>query len=225
MNRLDFMEQLESLLSDISSDEREEALQYYNDYLNDAGVENEQEVLDSLGTPEQLARVIKEGLGDNSQTGEFTEQGYRNESYEIPEQNEVAEKKPHNKKKKSFPTGIIVLIVILCMSPLLTTIASAVFGAGVGILGGILGLLVGAAAAGVALLIVGMVLIGVGIGALMSVPLAGICLIGAGILILGLSVFFIWLTVWECRVALPWLIRTVVNLCSRLFHKRGGIRE
>lgn len=41
MNRLEFMQQLEALLSDISQGEREEALQYYNDYLNDAGVENE----------------------------------------------------------------------------------------------------------------------------------------------------------------------------------------
>ena len=31
MNRLEFMQQLEALLSDISQGEREEALQYYND--------------------------------------------------------------------------------------------------------------------------------------------------------------------------------------------------
>ena len=59
MNRLEFMKELEALLSDISQSEREEALQYYNDYLNDAGVENEQEVLDAMGSPEQLAKVIK----------------------------------------------------------------------------------------------------------------------------------------------------------------------
>ena len=36
MNRLEFMQRLEALLSDISQSEREEAIQYYNDYLNDA---------------------------------------------------------------------------------------------------------------------------------------------------------------------------------------------
>ena len=45
MNRWEFMRQLEKLLSDISPNEREEALQYYNDYFNDAGMENEQEVM------------------------------------------------------------------------------------------------------------------------------------------------------------------------------------
>ena len=82
MNRLEFMQQLEALLSDISQGEREEALQYYNDYLNDAGVENEQEVLDAMGSPEQLAKVIKEGLEDNGAEGEFTETGYHNEAFE-----------------------------------------------------------------------------------------------------------------------------------------------
>lgn len=69
MDRLVFMKELESLLSDISQSEREEALQYYNDYLNDAGVENEEEVLGSLGTPQDLARVIKAGLGDGGERG------------------------------------------------------------------------------------------------------------------------------------------------------------
>ena len=49
MNRIDFMRRLELLLSDLPENERREAIQYYNDYLNDAGVENEEEVLEALG--------------------------------------------------------------------------------------------------------------------------------------------------------------------------------
>ena len=45
MNRTDFMNQLESLLQSISSTEREEAMQDYNDYFDDAGAENEHEVI------------------------------------------------------------------------------------------------------------------------------------------------------------------------------------
>ena len=40
MNRVVFMKQLESLLQNVSPAEREEALQYYNDYFDDAGEEN-----------------------------------------------------------------------------------------------------------------------------------------------------------------------------------------
>lgn len=72
MNRTDFMRQLESLLQNISSAERESALEYYNDYFNDAGPENEQAVIEALGTPARVAETIKKelianGYGDGPQ--------------------------------------------------------------------------------------------------------------------------------------------------------------
>jgi len=76
MSRWEFMRQLEALLFDISPSEREEALQYYNDYFNDAGRENEQEVMKALGSPEQVAKIVKDGLLDNPEMGEFTETGF-----------------------------------------------------------------------------------------------------------------------------------------------------
>ncbi len=78
MSRWEFMRQLEELLSDISPAEREEALQYYNDYFNDAGRENEQEVVEALGSPAQVAKIVRDGLGDNGSLGEFTESGFKN---------------------------------------------------------------------------------------------------------------------------------------------------
>lgn len=80
MSRWEFMRQLESLLSDISPNEREEALQYYNDYFNDAGRENEQEVIKALGSPEQVAKIVKDGLTDSLAMGEFTENGFSSQS-------------------------------------------------------------------------------------------------------------------------------------------------
>ena len=89
MSRWEFMRQLEKLLSDISPNEREEALQYYNDYFNDAGMENEQEVIKALGSPEQVAKIVKDGLGDGGSQGEFTENGFLNSA--VP-QNELMRK-------------------------------------------------------------------------------------------------------------------------------------
>lgn len=80
MNRLEFMRQLEMLLSDISPSEREEALQYYNDYFNDAGTENERQVIKALGSPAQVAKIVKDGLSDNPGMGEFTENGYTDQN-------------------------------------------------------------------------------------------------------------------------------------------------
>ena len=66
MTRTEFMKQLQDLLSDISKNEREEALQYYNDYFDDAGPGEEARILTELGSPEQVARKIKAGLSDDA---------------------------------------------------------------------------------------------------------------------------------------------------------------
>ena len=87
MSRAEFMRRLAELLADVSPAEREEAIQYYNDYFDDAGVENEQSVIASLGSPEQLAKTIKAGLFDGGNVGEFTEKGFS--GYEQRQSNEI----------------------------------------------------------------------------------------------------------------------------------------
>ena len=83
MNRKEFMEKLERLLTGIPVDEREEALQYYTDYFEDAGVEHEAEVISELGSPEKVAATIKADLkGGSSDNGEFTENGYSDSRFE-----------------------------------------------------------------------------------------------------------------------------------------------
>lgn len=79
MNRYEFMRQLEMLLSDITPNERNEALQFYNDYFDDAGAENEQDVIKALGSPAKIAATIKADLTGTA-TGEFTENGYQDGS-------------------------------------------------------------------------------------------------------------------------------------------------
>lgn len=101
MNRYEFMRQLEMLLSDITPSERQEALQYYNDYFDDAGVENEQNVVKALGSPAKVAASIKADLTGNAAAGEFTETGYKDSysrnqeimKYGQPDQNTADQEK------------------------------------------------------------------------------------------------------------------------------------
>lgn len=92
MSRIEFMNRLESLLSDIPMEERKEALQYYSDYFDDAGEEHEEAIIEELGSPERVASIIKVELDGNSinqeSRGYFTEKGYQDailmdEKYEI----------------------------------------------------------------------------------------------------------------------------------------------
>ena len=80
------MRKLEGLLSDIPLEERNEAMKYYNDYFDDAGVDNEDNIVSELGSPERIAGIIKADLqaeGSSSQDrGFFTEKGYEDTVFE-----------------------------------------------------------------------------------------------------------------------------------------------
>jgi uncharacterized membrane protein len=63
MNRDEFIIKLQDELQSIPTEERENALKYYREYFDDAGVENEQKVIEELESPEVIARGIKNILG------------------------------------------------------------------------------------------------------------------------------------------------------------------
>ena len=82
MNRKKFIEELAFLLQDIEDAEREEAMQYYEDYFDEAGPENEQQVINDLGSPERVAAIIKAGLDNQfDQDIEYSEKGMDNSNY------------------------------------------------------------------------------------------------------------------------------------------------
>lgn len=220
MNRIEFIRRLELLLSDITPAERAEALQYYNDYLDDAGVENEQEVLEALGSPEKIARIIKDGLTGSSTEGEYTETGYQGTAEQEEKKAEVLDKS--NPKKLS--PGIIVVIVILCLmaAPILFSVISKLFGAGFGLVAGIFGLIFGIAICTIVLFVVSAVLIGVGIAQLFTVPIIGIWILGGGFFCAGMGIFCMWLTVLFFGTVLPAVIRGVRRLIRKLRGRKAG---
>ena len=77
MNRIEFINKLESLLRDMPIEERDEAVKFYQDYFDDAGAENESKVVAELGSPEKVASLIKTdiktnaGMDGTSQGGEL----------------------------------------------------------------------------------------------------------------------------------------------------------
>ena len=55
MNKGEFMRELEYLLQDISDEDKKDAIAYYEDYLEEAGEENEEAVILEFGSPERVA--------------------------------------------------------------------------------------------------------------------------------------------------------------------------
>ena len=231
MNRHEFMEQLERLLADISYAERAEAIQYYNDYFDDAGVENEQEVIKALGNPAKVAQGVKNGLNEGKASGgfsgEFTENGYHDANERINElqRGSIGYQAPPKEEKKKLSGGIIALIVILCIiaSPAILGAAGTVFGILVAILAIIFSIIVGFAAVAFALLVCGVVFGVVAFTASSVTPFGAVLLVGSGLILLAVGVLFIMLTVWLIGIVLPWVVNGIIKLCKKIFSgKKGG---
>lgn len=222
MNRAQFMEQLRRLLSDIPRDERDEALDYYESYFDDAGAENEASVIRELGSPGKVAAIIKADLRENNENfGEYTERGY--EDARAREEGQMPARKErgyHAGKAKSSGKVILILVLLVFLSPFLKGAA----GAAVGILAAILLLpflvVLGVGAAGIGL-VVSAVLVGiVGINFLAALPASGLLILGIACLMMAVGILLCILLGWLIAVCLPALLRKVTDFCHNILSKK-----
>lgn len=220
MNKEEYMRRLEEALTGLPQSEKEEALQYYNDYFDDAGVENEQDVMNSLGMPETLAETIKK---EQTEQQDVYEQGtYAEDSYMGT--TGTVEKNEEKTEKNKLSGGIIALIVILAIlaSPIILSVAAALLGALVGIFAAILSVIVTVLAVIFALVCVVVACIGVAFAIGAISPFSAVVLAGVGITTVGICIFLVMAVVWLFGVALPWMIKGIAKLFKKMFGKKGG---
>lgn len=85
MRKEEFVKELEYLLQDIPEEDKADAIAYYQDYLEDAGPDEEERVIREFGSPERIAAIIRADLNGNLEDGgEFTEKGYEDERFKEP---------------------------------------------------------------------------------------------------------------------------------------------
>ena len=63
MKKYEYLSELEKRLSALPADARRDALNYYEEYFDDAGPDNEDATAAELGDPAEAARKILEGEG------------------------------------------------------------------------------------------------------------------------------------------------------------------
>ena len=229
MNRQEFFRRLEYLLRGIPECERQDALAYYNDYFDDAGVENEQQVIQELGSPEQVAQIILEDYHRNKQ--------YSYESYDSSKgqytESYAQSQASHEKKtiKKSFvekikdmsTTSKVLLIIILVLTfPVWIGVVTGVFGGIVGLLGGLFGMVVGVGGAGIGIFFAGIVCLIVGVLRLFATPIEGVVTIGIGALSLAISILLILLFALLAFKWLPTVVKAVVKWIKGLCNPQEG---
>ena len=215
------MARLNELLADITQAEKDEALSYYEEYFEDAGEENEDEVIQSLGSPEKVAATIKAGLSENAEEeGEFSETGYTNSYYDVKD--EVA---TINNKKKGLGgigTGGWVIILILCLFafPILGPLTLGILGTIFGVLVAIAAVIFAVLVTGVALVAAAVALVVAGFATLFATPIVGVALIGAALLVAGIGILLAILGFWIVTKVVPPLFRGFVELIRKPFTRK-----
>lgn len=230
MNRDEFMQKLAELLNDIPESEKQEALNFYNDYFDEAGVEKEPAVIEELESPEKVARIIIDGLSGKTDDSnmEYGERGFADRRFISREELSRRTETKYNRGsqpgdgRKKTGAGNVLLIVILCLLavpvgvPLIIAVLAVIFSVFVTILA----LAFGLGITGVVLFITGIALVGVGFMKLFVAPLAGMCLLGAGFLIIGLSILGVLLVLFIITAVVPAVARGCAYLFRRMFPRR-----
>ena len=202
MNKEEFLKRLEELLQDIDAIEREEALNYYRDYFEDAGVEHEQEIISELESPEKVAQTIKEGLGIFKENTDYSN-------------NEIHQ---YNEKNTRILKDIIALLIVLLILPTVGGIGGLIVGA--------IGLFIGIVCVGIfgtfGLLCAVVALIVVAARLFVDGLIAGglICL-GVGLLLVSLSYLTSLMTVSLFKY-LPQAFRAMIDLGKNIYNKVVG---
>ena len=242
MRKEEFLERLEMLLSDISEEEREEAMAFYRSYFEDAGIGNEARIIEELESPENVAETIKRDLGMvtvTTQESEFYEekQEHHNDDYAKDQQESDTyyrwtENQNNNQygnytdsqtsqqegEKKSWLVPLLIVIAVFTFPTW--------FGLLAGIVGTVFGLSVALIAVTFAMFVLGVVFVGLGIAmlaglgsAIVSIPV-GLAFVGSGLLILALALLLLLACVAVFGTFMPWASKGIINLCKKPFAKK-----
>ncbi len=240
MTRKVFMETLERMLADVSLNDRYDALSYYKEYFDDAGINEDMIVPESVGTPEQIAMRLKKSInsgenisGENNNIGgtynrdntsgsydtnHNINNGYNNSKnagqYEYNKEGQYNNASQYNKKNDDRTSGMIVAIIIAAVTfPIWSGIVLGILGVILGVVCGLGGTIIGLGVAGISLIVVAIVS---GYGFATSILLMGI-----GLILFGVAVLLVIPEALFCVRFLPWLFKQV----AELIHKITGRKE
>ena len=251
MNRIKFMTELAALLQDVPAEERRDAMKYYNDYFDDAGEENEQQVVEELGSPAKVAATIKADLGGSpKEYGEFTETGYTDTRFEhkdTPAGREAKEKE-YQYGSGDYQKGygnyqgynygddaqtpprtnnvlkvfLIILLVIVGL-PIILPVSIAIIAVIFAAGVTLLAVFASLVIASVVVAFAGVCVFIAGLVSLVPELAVGFALIGTGIILTVCGVVATVASVRLCLIVLPGIIRGIVWVIGRPFQRKAVV--
>lgn len=220
MTKEQFLFQLEQKLLGIPEDERAEAMEYYRDYFNDAGPENEEQVIAELGSPDKVAESIKEGLRagkeDAGTVGQPPQTRGAAKSYSQANQG--------RRQTDSRSKWLLIIIVAILTFPLWIGVVGALFGILVAVIAVIVCLAVAAALLTAAGIVAGIICVIVGIVRFFTGgPVTGLMTVSIGLLLFAMGCLCAAALVFLFGQVVPLLLRGISNLLHNGFRRRKRV--
>lgn len=209
MNKYEYLAQLRNALATLPKAEQDEAMSYYEEFFIDAGVENEQAVIASLGSPETLAASI---IKESTHQSEASEASASASGFVAPET--PAQTAQRTGKKWSGGQIALVVVLLILSFPIWIGIVAALFGISVGFICGAFGILIGLAGGSIGAIATGIIAL------FTNVPV-GLFLIGAGLFVGGLM-FLVAIPLCKLVIKLfKVIIKGIVSLINKISGKAG----
>ena len=207
MTRQEYMEQLKKYLKRLPKEDYENAIEYFSEYFDEAGPENEQQVMEELGQPKEAARELLLNL---------LQESVENDQDIVEEKAAVQPEAASGGKKRSPGKIILLAILVLCASPVSLALL-------VGVLAVLLAVVVTATAVifslgitSIAATAGGIVTVGFGATLVLKSAAAACMMIGGGFLMAGIGILAGVLTIYICK----WCANGIGRLVNRFVRKK-----
>ena len=220
MTRKEYMEQLRKYLKRLPKEDYENAIEYFSEYFDEAGPENEQQVMEELGEPKEAARelllnLLQESVGDGKDsTGE--------KETELPAEGSgnrrsAAGQNAAASKKKRSPGKIILLaILVLCASPVSLALMFSVLAVLFAVVVVIAAVIFSLGVASIATIAGGIMVAGFGATLILKSVAAACMMVGGGFLMAGAGILVGVLTIYICK----WCATGIGRLVNRFVRKK-----
>lgn len=228
MTREEFLRRLNELLSDVTDEERAEAIRFYEEYLDDAGPEQEAQVLAELGSPEKVAAIIRANVPGSrvqpepqtaqAQSGPAAPGAGAAAAIPLPPYARPGAVPPAPPRKGMSDRTILLIILAVVLFPLWIGLAGTIFGILMGLVGAALGLFFGGVATVVSIVAVlaANTPAAFAAGWPTGLFMVGLCLLG-----LALGIALIAVAVW----LVAWLLPACWRLILRAWRALTGKKE
>ena len=207
MTRKEYMEQLRKYLKRLPKEDYENAIEYFSEYFDEAGLQKEQQVMKELGEPKEAARELLLNL---------LQESVENDQDIVEEKAAVQPEAASGGKKRSPGKIILLAILVLCASPVSLALL-------VGVLAVLLAVVITATAVifslgitSIAATAGGIVTVGFGATLVLKSAAAACMMIGGGFLMAGIGILAGVLTIYICK----WCAMGIGRLVNRLVRKK-----